>query len=799
MVKSMKKQNRKRGFTMAEMLIVIAIIGVLSAVAFIAVQQHQRSLERLERDSVAREIFVASQNHLTMAQGQGYLGMTEDSYGTADSEDGVYFFAVYKGDAFSSPSLLSLMLPFGAVDETVRAGGSYIIRYHAESATVMDVFYCSTEDRFGYDLRSADLSELVSDYREGKENARRNYKTKVLGWYGGAEAESLARTTLKDPEIVVENGDRLRVGIVDKNSSGSLQLIVKGVTSGAQKIFMLKPSESGTPGSRIVSSPGTIAGVDCNYAVILDDITTPDMHFADLLSENDSLFIPGEDITVQAIAFDNTAISNIGYSAEITTNSLYEKLDIDIENEAMTASVSSIRHLENLDKRISNVTDERDIDGNSGTVTCKLNKAEQTSDLSWTTFKGNTNGTSTVIQWYDKNTASSVADSYIPVVPSHDLSYNGHYHSVSDIKVNHANNAGMFGAITGSGNSASPTAIENLALVDFDIVQTESAANGTHAGALAGSLTNVNVTNVIAYNSNSAATTGIIAHMGDAGGLIGKATGCEITRSAASIRVASDNGAAGGLIGETSQGSVSGCYASGHTDHATYYEHNEDGTLKTDSEGKPIPIFNVTATSGNAGGLIGTAVSTPIDHCYATCSATGKTAGGFVASASAAISNCYATGLVQGTGTESADGKTISTDGAFAYSLTSATDCHFFEIINEREDEELGYICVTALGGNKSHAGITPLDANLVDDPGMSIYNSTFANPANWTNATAYDTKLIEYYDGKYNLPTVAQLGAAGIRTTETTNGNVTTPADFVASHYGDWPAPEIFVLNEAE
>ena len=63
----MYKRNNKHGFTMAEMLIVVAIIGVLSAVSFVAVTQHQRSMERLERDSVAREIFIAAQNHLTMA------------------------------------------------------------------------------------------------------------------------------------------------------------------------------------------------------------------------------------------------------------------------------------------------------------------------------------------------------------------------------------------------------------------------------------------------------------------------------------------------------------------------------------------------------------------------------------------------------------------------------------------------------------------------------------------------------------------------------------------------------------
>ena len=54
----------------------------------------------------------------------------------------------------------------------------------------------------------------------------------------------------------------------------------------------------------------------------------------------------------------------------------------------------------------------------------------------------------------------------------------------------------------------------------------------------------------------------------------------------------------------------------------------------------------------------------------------------------------------------------------------------------------------------------------------------------------------------KYNLKTIAQLDAAetkavGVIEEDTTTNGVTTPADFVATHYGDWPAPEIFVINE--
>jgi len=350
----------------------------------------------------------------------------------------------------------------------------------------------------------------------------------------------------------------------------------------------------------------------------------------------------------------------------------------------------------------------------------------------------------------------------------------------------------MFGSITGTGDTTNPTTIANLALIDFDIAQT--GTGNVNAGALAGTLDKINVDNVVAYNRES--TTGIVADSGNAGGLIGYASTCEITQSAASLYVTATAGNAGGLIGETNGGKVSGCYSGGHTNKGTYYK--DDGT----------EIYNVKATAKNAGGLIGVASGTPIDHSYATCSVTGQTAGGFVASATGDVSVCYATGLVAGTGSDTittaingvSTSKTVTKDGAFAYSLSGNVDsCYYFEIINERRDEEAGYKCLRALGKEGENENIKPLDSDYVDDMTLNIYNNLYANPGNWTNASAYDPKLIEYYDGKYNLLNVVKLGATDVNKTETTNEDgKTTPADFVATHYGDWPAPEIFVINTA-
>lgn len=509
------------------------------------------------------------------------------------------------------------------------------------------------------------------------------------------------------------------------------------------------------------------------------------MHFADLQADaGTGSFIPGEDIKIQAIAFDNTQISNIAYSAEITVNSLYEKLEKDDVNAVLKASISSIRHLENLDKRVSNVTDSQTEGSGASQITYKLNKSIQTSDLKWDDFKDKTNAGSTGIVLYGSDTGATGAGNYLPVVPTHALTYDGQYHSVTGVQANYANEkgAGMFGTIPDDKDN--PPAISNLALIDFTITQTGSI----NAGALAGTLTHCTVTNVVAYNSTKRTDIGVTVESGDAGGLIGSTTACTIENSAAAVIVKSTSGNAGGLIGETSGGKVSGCYSGGHTNKGTYYK--DDGS----------EIYNVQAVAKNAGGLIGLATSTPIDHSYATCSVTGQTAGGFVASASGTITDCYAIGMVKGTGTTSTGGATVNKEGAFAYSAMTVTRCLYLESMNERPDN-MDYPYLPALGDKPTDTSVKMIDENA------EKYN-TFCGAAKdkagndlWKPASPYDAKLIEYYGGRFNFKTVAQLDTStpkqvNVIETATTVNNVTTPADFVATHYGDWPAPEIFVVN---
>lgn len=832
----MKKLKNKRGVSLAEMLVVVAIIAILGGVIFIAVWNYQRSLGQLERDGVAKEIFVAAQNHLTPAYGEGYLGLKEPadsddpkSFGI-QADDGTYYFTVNNGHVVPSDAdaIFEQMLPFGSVDETVRAGGSYIIHYQKETGLMLDVFYCTrnaSPSQFNHVLggggeneTTATVSGLESEYPavivladDTKKSERRTYiygeggNKSILGWYGGTGAASLPKTTLDPPTINVVNAEKLYVEVSNPNTNVKddagnpvtyvIRLLVKGLSSDKEHYIDV---------------------TDFTEPIVLDDITSPSNHFGnrifdDMESGQKNGFIPGENITIQAVAFSTSALTNVAYSNKVTTNSLFESTGnvLGSDDVLETAYIGNIRHLENLDAYVSNLgTQTTDNKHEQFSITA----AKQTTSFSWKTFMERTEGDDTSISYselkddfysIEKNTDTG---SYYPISPDYALVYDGQSHSISDVAVNITEviaddiggHAGLFGAIS----EYTVSAISNLELIDFSITGTETA------GALAGTLNGTRVTNVIARATDSKKALANQITAPTAGGLIGDMSGYMEYSAAAVIVNGSD--VAGGLVG-TASGSITGCYSGGHTtkgDYKTWIETK-------DADNKPPYGYDVTGAT--AGGLVGVYTGSKIENSYSTCSVSGSvsdtsTAGGFVGTASTAIcsiENCYATGLVKAsTITEENDHGTNNKVGAFAGSLSdtvTVTDCRYYSVINEiirtetingKETQTLDHYLGAI--GDADKSGVTPLDRN------EDSYNAFVGAFAAWDPARAYDSPLVQYYSGKYPLRTVLQLPVTAEAKAKTAPDpdDPDDPDDtkwqlFVATHYGDWPSPEVFFINE--
>ena len=738
----MKDLRNKKGFTLAELLLVVAIIAVLAGIAFIAVNSYSRVLKHVQYDETAKEIFISAQNHLSMAYEEGYLNNNITSFGQLENSEktntynpdlhkDVYYFVINSDDhhEFTGTSMLDIMLPFGAVDETIRLDGSYVIRYCPDTADILDVFYSDKADtKYGFTFEQlyGYNPELMDVRGEDSKNTRRNYiNNKVVGYFGGDSADLIYGDEIEVPYMRVINEEKLKVIVRTNKTTDTNQLLLKLYITG--DISNKTVVENVKDISKLnITQTDTLSNDYNEYVVVLDAITDNSQHFANLYST----LTPGENISVYVEASNNSELTNIAKSIVVSTNSLYgDDSTVTGSNPSKyVADITNFRHLENLDAEVSNLN-----------VT--LNNAVQSVDLDWNDFLTKTNGNSTIIYGSNGTKELKTNGLYFPVdLPTNYEGKFGNtsYPTISNVKSN-ATNSGLFSIVNNKD-------IKNIELYNFD-------SRGTNAGVLAGQLTSGSeVTNVLAWGEDTKVIASIYG-----GGLVGYSNNSAIYKSAASAEVSGNY--AGGLVGRSVGSEITYSYASAHVLANGSYD-----TSNTD-------VGNSTSTY--AGGLIGYSESTVIRDTYSTCSVEGKTAGGLVGYYSGSpITYSYATGYVKGNNV----GTFIGNDATGS----AHTNNYYLMITND-------HLLTSANGmrtiGNKE----TNINGIKAIDESTSTYRSFINSSA---NAEPYQNILKTAYKGKYLFRSIEQLRLENVA--------IINESDYVIRHYGDWPSYETLIINTA-
>lgn len=534
-MKSLKNRRKgKAGFTMSELLIVVAIVIVLFAVAVLSLVTIQKNLRQKELDSKAEILYVAAQNRMSELRAGGYeslyqydenkvngvakVGLIPLDAPEEDAEDAITkdtLCYVVSADRVEVGKAAASVLPESSVDAELW-NNHWVIEYDPESGSVYGAFYSEEE------ITSGDVSTTLPTYlNRMRVRQTRLHNGAKIGYYGGARVISGTTDTLK-PDISIDNREKLTATFYCNNPyADELTFNIKVSDGRNEYVKVVKYSELRQLNSKT-----------WYYTWVMDSLESEKTRF---YNQTDHKLACGTDITVTlSVESQNANVDGKSYTRK--TNSLFRYAE---GTPAGTALIAYGRHLQNLDEA-SHVSD---------TIT----RAVQVSDLS---FADDTADNEDWYSFYRDDTFTPITNKYLK-------SYDGYsevdnvklYSSISNLHITKAaqnGDAGLFSTFNGE--------IKNVTLTGMRIDN-----GGQNVGALIGSVSDaVKITNTRVYLSSKKGDLADIETVDSpekvqpwlegkiVGGLIGMVTetgSVSVTDSSASTVIRADGGAAGGLIG----------------------------------------------------------------------------------------------------------------------------------------------------------------------------------------------------------------------------------------------------------
>lgn len=534
-MKSLKNRRKgKAGFTMSELLIVVAIVIVLFAVAVLSLVTIQKNLRQKELDSKAEILYVAAQNRMSELRAGGYeslyqydenkdngvakVGLIPLDAPEEDAEDAITkdtLCYVVSADRVTVGKAAASVLPESSVDAELW-NNHWVIEYDPESGSVYSAFY--SEEK----ITSGDASTTLPTYlNRMRVRQTRLHNGAKIGYYGGARVISGTTDTLK-PDISIDNREKLTATFYCNNPyADELTFNIKVSDGKNEYVKVVKYSELRQLNSKT-----------WYYTWVMDSLESEKTRF---YNQTDHKLACGTDITVTlSVESQNANVDGKSYTRK--TNSLFRYAE---DTPVGTALIAYGRHLQNLDEA-SHVSD---------TIT----RAVQVSDLS---FADDTADNEDWYSFYRDDTFTPITNKYLK-------SYDGYsevdnvklYSSISNLHIKKAaqnGDAGLFSTFNGE--------IKNVTLTGMRIDNV-----GQNVGALIGSVSDtVKITNTRVYLSSKKGDLADIETVDSpekvkpwlegkiVGGLIGMVTktgSVSVTDSSASTVIRADGGAAGGLIG----------------------------------------------------------------------------------------------------------------------------------------------------------------------------------------------------------------------------------------------------------
>lgn len=575
-----KNQTANSGFTLVELLAVVAILLLVGLIAVFSLNKLRRTLRQHELDAKAQIIYVAAQNRLAELRAAGQEALCINGFDnsgsivhkmeydsrhmdeSAKNTDFYYLLVNDTSDKFQTAA--TALLPSSAVDQELW-NGYWCIEFAPETGSIYAVFYSETT--------LPDHDDLNTSYR----NFNYRLKTASVGYYGGdiAQTQDISKF---NPSITIENAEKLIVTFYCNNPVSEKMTFKIDISDNAGGTY-----------TRTITNFAQLDKYNYKYQWILDSLAAEkgigDAGAARFFEQTGGEVSCGTPIAITlTVSSANPSVDTVSTSR--TTNGLFDDR-ADLSYGENTALVSCGRHLANLD--------------NSSGVSSAITSAVQISDISFSDDPADPS------DWYSLYTVKGV--NFNPISNNRITSYVGlssiggitSRHTINCLTVSSNSPAGLFSNFSGKisnvtlvnaninstsaagalvGRATGNLTLENCCvyLADSDLSGMKAASadkipsriTGTHAGGLVGVYENSSTGNAQATDTliieNSFAATTISATTTAAGGLVGHAAGAvSVSQSYADCYLTAP--VTGGLVGTTTGSgglTLSDSYAAGY-------------------------------------------------------------------------------------------------------------------------------------------------------------------------------------------------------------------------------------------
>lgn len=465
-----KNQTANSGFTLVELLAVVAILLLVGLIAVFSLNKLRRTLRQHELDAKAQIIYVAAQNRLAELRTAGQEALCINGFDKLDSivhkmeydsrhmdesaKNTDFYYLLVNDTSDKSQTAATALLPSSAVDQELW-NGYWCIEFAPETGSIYAVFYSETT--------LPDHDDLNTSYR----NFNYRLKTASVGYYGGdiAQTQDISKF---NPSITIENAEKLIVTFYCNNPVSE------------KMTFKIDISDKdGGTFTRTITNFAQLDKYNYKYQWILDSLAAEkgigNAGAARFAAQTNYKVSCGTPITITlTVSSANPSVDTVSTSR--TTNGLFDDR-ADLSYGENTALVSCGRHLANLDS--------------SSRVSSAITSAVQISDISFSDDPADPS------DWYSLYTAKGV--NFKSISNNHITSYIGSSsicgitarHTINGLTVSSNSPAGLFSNFSGK--------ISNVTLVNANIGSSTSAA-----GALVGRATgNLKLANCRVYLADS--------------------------------------------------------------------------------------------------------------------------------------------------------------------------------------------------------------------------------------------------------------------------------------------------------